>query len=72
MKEGIEELRLNFEANTDIQINEQTTNWKPYAIWLEGIKIKKFNNEIIRENNKLRAAFYETIDILESALSAPI
>lgn len=38
MKELIEEFRLNFEAETDIQIDDLTTNWKPYAVWLERLK----------------------------------
>ncbi|MFA5878867.1 MAG: hypothetical protein WC860_01690 [Candidatus Margulisiibacteriota bacterium] len=67
-----EELRLRFEAETDIQINEKLLNWKPYAIWLEKLKMQKLNNEIIAENNKFREAYWQTMELLEGVLVSPI
>ncbi|MFA5879986.1 MAG: hypothetical protein WC860_07420 [Candidatus Margulisiibacteriota bacterium] len=72
MNETSEELRLRFEAETDIQIDEKLLDWKPYAIWLENLAIQQVNNEIITENNKLREAYWKVIDLLDNILAKRI
>ena len=73
MHENRKELRTQFYAKTNIEVNsEVSNNWQQYACWLENLSFEKLNNEIIKENKKLRRAFYEAIDILDLGLSSPI
>ena len=71
MQQSIKELRLNFEAETDLEIKPHFKQWRKYALWLENLQIQKLNREIISENKKLRRAFYKVVDILEISLSSP-
>jgi hypothetical protein len=68
MQPSQQELRLRFEAETDIVVNQKTKDWRAYALWLENLNIKKINDELVQENEKLRNAFYEAMDILEVGL----
>jgi len=72
MKETIEELRLRFEAESDLKIKETLNDWKSYANWLEKISIQEINNETIVENKKLRKACWQTIDLLETVLTSSL
>lgn len=68
MNETSEELRLRFEAESDLKV-ENLEDWKSYANWLEKISIQKINNETISENKKLRKACWKTISFLETVLT---
>jgi hypothetical protein len=68
MQPSQQELRLRFEAETDIVISKKTKDWQKYALWLENLNIKKINDELVQENEKLRNAFYAAMDILEVGL----
>ena len=68
MQPSQQELRLRFEAETDIVVNQKTKDWRAYALWLENLNIKKINDELVQENEKLRNAFYAAMDILEVGL----
>lgn len=65
MEESKEKLRLRFEAETDVVIDPYPEDWKKYAEWLENLSIKEFNNEIINENELLRKAIQEAINVLD-------
>ncbi|MBT3260724.1 hypothetical protein HOC37_05845 [bacterium] len=69
MQPSQQELRFQFEGQTDIVIDQKTKDWKKYALWLEKLKIKKLNNELVKENNQLRATVYEILDILERGVT---
>ncbi|MFA5878779.1 MAG: hypothetical protein WC860_01245 [Candidatus Margulisiibacteriota bacterium] len=74
MKSLRNELRLQFYAQTDIEIyaKAKRQDWQNYALWLENLAIEKLNQDIILENKKLREAFCKAQDILESGLLSPI
>lgn len=70
MEKIIEEFRLRFEAETDIEKLKTIHDWKRYASWLEVLAYKKINSELVKENYKLRQAFYDVIDILDINLTS--
>lgn len=65
-------LRLKFESETDIAVNEKTACWKQYALWLEHTQMKILRKKIIKENNILRTNIHHAIEILDDAISARI
>lgn len=69
MKETKDLLREQFEAETNISININNENWKEYSRWLEKIKSKDINNEIIIENKFLKEKMSVAIDILYEGIS---
>jgi len=69
MEESRETLRLAFEAETDIVIELYSEDWKKYAQWLENLAIKELNSEIIKENEQLRNALEEAMNILENGMT---
>ncbi|MEW5894471.1 MAG: hypothetical protein AB1650_01750 [Candidatus Omnitrophota bacterium] len=65
-------LRLKFEAETDIVVNEKTACWKQYALWLERAQMKILRKKVIKENNILRVNIHRAIKILDDAITARI
>lgn len=69
MKEGKAILRQRFEAETDIEIDQQPRDWGKYATWLEKLAIKELNNELARENELLRNKMEEAVNVLEEGIA---
>ena len=72
MSDAQERLRLKFESETDIIINEKTKAWEKYALWLENAAIDRLKEQTIKENNHLRGKIQLCLDILDDALTARI
>jgi len=83
MRKSTNELRLQFYAQTNIEIkNEQSksckdakpcaSTWQKYAIWLENFQAAKLNQQVLQENNLLRNTIYEVLDILETSITKRI
>lgn len=72
MREGRETLRLKFESETNIAMNDKTMAWKKYALWLEHLAVNGLRSKIIKENNHLRARIQRVLNILDDALTARI
>ena len=70
----INELRLQFYAQTDVEITSKARfrAWQEYALWLEAFQAKKFRDELLKENNLLREGIHEVMAILETAVSSRI
>lgn len=74
MDKDIQELRLQFYAQTDIEITSKARfkAWQEYALWLETFQATKFNSEYFKENSLLRKRIHEVMAILETAISSRI
>jgi hypothetical protein len=68
MKESSEMLRLRFEAETNY-VPGLPDGWKKYAEWLERIEIKQLNNEVVRDNTRLRTKMQKAMDVLEEGIA---
>lgn len=69
MGDAKERLRLKFESETDIVIDEKTKAWEKYALWLERVNAEKIKNKIVKENNFIRDKIQNAFDILDEAIS---
>ncbi len=83
MQSTIQELRLQFYAQTDIEIKDKRSSsskdvkscvsiWQKYAIWLEIFQAEKLNSQFLKENQFLRDKIYQVLDILETTISERI
>ena len=70
MSEAQEHLRLKFESETDIVVNEKPKSWKKYALWLENINVSILRDKLVKENNILRNNIQTAIDTLEEAITS--
>lgn len=62
-------LRRRFYAETDIEINAVSDNWKKYALWLETLATKKINTGLAKENQMLRTTIESASKILDSGIT---
>lgn len=62
-------LREQFESETNISMSINPRSWERYSKWLEKIKSKNINNEIIIENKFLKEKMNKAIDILYEGIS---
>ncbi len=69
MKKSRAMLRQRFQAETDVEMDPQPQDWGKYAVWLEGLAVKELNNELVRENEFLRAKMGEAADVLEEGIT---
>lgn len=72
MDENVRKLRFDFEAETDIDIDESSENWQEYAQWLEKLSVSKLNNEMVKENDALRNMMNEAMGLLEEGVVSRI
>lgn len=74
MKNLIKELRLQFYAQTNIEIESKAKLkvWQQYAVWLENFQAKELNYEVLKEAKFLRKQIYQVLVMLESAISSRI
>lgn len=70
MKEAQAFLREQFEAETNISIKIDSNNWEMYSRWLEELKSKEINNELIVENTFLKEKMSKAMDIIYEGISA--
>jgi hypothetical protein len=65
MQESSEQLRENFYAQTNVEVNNEACCWKRYACWLEQQSMEKINLEMREENKKLRNICDKVMDLFE-------
>ncbi|MGL1893392.1 MAG: hypothetical protein OCD02_17275 [Spirochaetaceae bacterium] len=63
-------LRKKYEAETDLIINKDDTNWVKYCNWLKKIKITEMNKEIFIENIFLKRKMNKALEIIYDGLSS--
>ena len=68
-KESKAMLRQRFEAETDIEIEPRSPDWKQYAEWIEKLSVRKINNGLVMENEMLRNSMQEAMNTLEAGIS---
>jgi len=73
-KVSIEELRLQFHAETDLEIKNKTNlkTWQTYALWLEIFQAEKLNQPALKEVKFLRKQIHHVLAALEAAISRRI
>lgn len=69
MKETQNYLRGLFEAETNISISINSENWKEYSKWLENLKSKDINSEILIENEFLKDKMNTAMNIMYEGIS---
>ncbi|OQY36662.1 MAG: hypothetical protein B6226_06180 [Candidatus Cloacimonetes bacterium 4572_65] len=61
-------LRMQFKAETDLDINGETIS--SYVNWLEKLSIEEINKDILSENENLKNVIQNAMDILDDGISS--